>query len=379
MLHDFILSNCDELIWRTGTRVSAWPWPSHSSVELENDVRRFLTQLSETLRLEKTGVPFPPEAIAAAAAKHGGDLLAKGFTISQVVHDYGDVCQTITELAGEKVQPISLDEFHTLNRCLDTAIAEAVAEYGRLQVEATSHRDLEHRHQIAHELRNFVQTALLSFRVLKAGKAGASGSTGAVLGRSLVDIRDLADSIVSEVRLAAAARRRDRVSLRVFVDEISVAADLHAEYRNVHLTVEPVDPTLAVEVDPQLLASAVMNLLHNAFKYTRANGCVTIRTRSENGRVFIEVEDECGGLSQGDKDLSHSPGDRRGSLRPGLGLGLSIARKAATANGGEVHGRNLPGKGCVFGIELPLSFGEARTATQWRPPRLPSWGSAQGG
>ncbi len=369
MLHDFIRSNCDELISRTRARVSARPWPSHSSGELENDVRGFLTQLSEALRPEMTAVPFPPTAMGSAAAKHGGDLLAKGFTISQVVHDYGDVCQTITELAVEKRQSISPEEFHTLNRCQDTAIAEAVAEYGRLKVEATSHHDLEHRAQIAHELRNVVQTALLSFRVLKAGKAGASSSTGAVLGRSLVDIRDLAESVVSEVRLDATARRRDRVSLLGFVDEVSGAANLHAEYRNIQFTVEPVDPTLAIEVDPQLLASAVMNLLHNAFKYTRANGCVRIRTRSDDGRVFIEVEDECGGLGQEDTDLSHSIGDRRRRNRPGLGLGLSVARKAATAIGGGVHTRNLPGKGCVFSIELPLASGEAQMAPHWRPPQ----------
>ncbi len=380
MLHDFIRSNRDELISRTKAQVSAWPWPPASSDESDNGVPRFLTQLSETLRLETTAVPFSPTAIAAAAAKHGRDLLAKGFTISQVVHDYGDVCQTITELAVEKRQSISPEEFHTLNRCQDTAIAEAVAEYGRLKVEATSHHDLEHRAQIAHELRNVVQTALLSFRVLKAGKAGATGSTGAVLGRSLVDLRDLADSIASEVRLAAAVRRRDRVSLVVFVDEMSVAASLHAEYRNVHFTVEPVDPKLAIEVDPQLLASAVMNLLHNAFKYTPANGCVTIRTRTGNGRVFIEVEDECGGLGRLDTDLSRSSGDRRARNRPGLGLGLSIARSAVAANGGGVHTRNLPGKGCVFSIELPLASGEAPMSTHERPPEPPrSWGAVQSG
>ena len=378
MLHDFIRSNCDELISRTRARVSARPWPSHSSGELENDVRGFLTQLSEALRPEMTAAPFPPTAMGPAAAKHGGDLLAKGFTISQVVHDYGDVCETITELAVEKVQPVSLEEFHTLNRCLDAAIAEAVAEYGRRKAEATSHRDLEHRHQIAHELRNFVQTALLSFRVLKAGKAGASGSAGAVLGRSLVDIRDLAESIVSEVRLAATLRRSDRVSLRVFVDEISVAANLHAEYRNVHLAIEPVDPTLAIEVDPQLLASAVMNLLHNAFKFTRADGRVTIRTCTGNGRVFIEVEDECGGLGRMDTDLSRSSGDRRARSRLGLGLGLSIARSAVAANGGSVHTRDLPGKGCVFTVELPLASREEPVSVRQPLPEPPrSWGAVE--
>ena len=355
MLHDFIHSNREELISRTRAKVSARPWPPSSPDELENGVPLFLTQLSETLRLETSEAPFSPTAIGFSAAKHGRDLLGMGYTITQVVHDYGDVCQAITELAVERRAAISPEEFHTLNRCLDTAIAQAVTEYARLKEEATSHDDVEHRGRIAHELRNLVQTALLSFQVVKAGKVGAGGSTGAVLGRSLVDIRDLADSIISEVRLAATTRRRDRVSVLVFIDEVAVAANLHAEYRDIELTVEPVDRTLAIDVDPQLLASALMNLLHNAFKYTRAHGHVTIRTRAGKGRVSIEVEDECGGLGQHDTDLFRPFGDRRGSDRSGLGLGLAISRKAVTASGGEVHARDLPGKGCIFTIDLPLA------------------------
>jgi signal transduction histidine kinase len=82
---------------------------------------------------------------------------------------------------------------------------------------------------------------------------------------------------------------------------------------------------------------------------------VTIRARAANGRVSIEVEDECGGLGQDEKNLFRPFGDRRGSDRSGLGLGLAISRKAVTANGGEVRARDLPGKGCIFSIDLPLA------------------------
>jgi Histidine kinase-, DNA gyrase B-, and HSP90-like ATPase len=100
MLHDFISSNRDELISCTRAKVSARPWPPVSPDELENGVPLFLTQLSETLRLETTAVPFSPTAIGAGAVKHGRDLLAMGFTISQVVHDYGEVCQAFGDRRG---------------------------------------------------------------------------------------------------------------------------------------------------------------------------------------------------------------------------------------------------------------------------------------
>ena len=356
MLHEFIHAHRDELISLTRAKVSARPWPSASTEELENGVPVFLTQLAETLRLESTRTPFSSNAIGSSAAKHGRDLLNMGFTVSQVVHDYGDVCQAITELAVEKKAAISTEEFHTLNRCLDTAIAAAVTEYGRLRDEASAHHELERLGQVAHELRNHLQTAMLSFQVLKSGRVGITGSTGAVLGRTLIDLRDLVDGAISEVRLAATTQQRHRVPLRVFIEEVAVAANLHAVYREIRLTIGPVDPLLAIDVDPHLLASALMNLLHNAFKYTPANGQVSLRTRAANRRIFIEVEDECGGLDESASTKLFRPfGDRRGIDLSGLGLGLSISRRAVTANGGEIHTMNLPGKGCIFTIELPLA------------------------
>jgi hypothetical protein len=174
-----------------------------------------------------------------------------------------------------------------------------------------------------------------------------------------VNIRDLADSIASEVRLAGTARRHDRVSLVGFIDEIAAAASLHAQARNLRLTVERVDPTLVIDVDSQLLASAVMNLVHNALQYTHAQGQVTIRAYAKHDRAFIDVEDECGGLAQGATEQARPLGDRRRRARSGLGLGLSISRRAVTAIGGEVHTRDLPGKGCIFTVELPLATAAA--------------------
>ena len=114
------------------------PWPLVSTSELEHGVPLFLSQLSETLRSETTHTPFPPKAIGESAAKHGRELRERGFNISQVVHDYGDICQAITELALEQNLPIRTEEFHTLNRCLDTAIAEAVTEHARITAESRS-------------------------------------------------------------------------------------------------------------------------------------------------------------------------------------------------------------------------------------------------
>jgi hypothetical protein len=93
------------------------------------------------------------------------------------VHGYGDVCQSITDLAVETGAPISTNEFRTLNRCLDVAIAGAVTAFSRGQ-DIT--RDGE-----SHEMRDLIKTATTAFEVLQTGNVGVGGSTGAVVMRSL--------------------------------------------------------------------------------------------------------------------------------------------------------------------------------------------------
>ncbi len=139
-----------------------------------------------------------------------------------------------------------------------------------------------------------------------------------------------------------------------FLTDLAVAARLQADYSGLELVIDEVDPGLLARVDRQLLESALMNLLGNGFKYSRPGGRVTLRAREQAGQVNIEVEDECGGIDQSTGDPFQPFGDRRGQDRTGLGLGLSIARKAVRAQGGDITIRNIPGQGCVFTIAVPL-------------------------
>lgn len=120
--------------------------------------------------------------------------------------------------------------------------------------------------------------------MVKRGTVGVNGNTGAVLGRSLTGLRDLADSTLSDIRTAASHQRPELMSVSVFLGDIAVAAALQAEYSGLQFTVEPIDPELSVNVDRQLLSSAVTNLLSNAFKYTAAGGRVTLRARDGRTR-----------------------------------------------------------------------------------------------
>ena len=299
MLHEFLTTYHAAIIARTREKLLERPWPSASAGDLEHGVPLFLAQVSETLRREATAAPFSSEAIGTAGARHGGELLALGFNLSQVVHDYGDICQAVTELALEQHAAITTEEFHTLNRCLDTAIAEAVTEHGRLTAERASADELEHFGEVTHEIRDRLNTANLAFEILKRGKVAINGSTGAVLGRSLMDLAAFVDSTLTDIRLDADVQRRERTLVASFVSDIAVNARLQAEYRGLEFVLRPGAPGLAVTAEPQLLASAVTNILNNAFKYTPPGGRVVLTVHAADTRLLIEVEDQCGGLPAG--------------------------------------------------------------------------------
>jgi signal transduction histidine kinase len=354
MLQEFIEIHRDEIIKRCRAKVATRSVPPPTEAEIDHGVPLFLDQLVTALR--SGGVKLNPE-ITKSAVLHGHDLLLQGFTVSQVVHDYGDVCQSITDLAMEMNAPISTDDFRTLNRCLDDAIAGAVTEFGRGRtqsgIDGEAARGSERLGFLAHELRNLTNTALLAFEALRTGTVGVAGNTGAVLQRSLIATRGLIERSLSEVRLTQGVQHRERIEMSQFIAELTQAATLEASARDITLTVMSVADGVTVEADRQVLAAVIGNLLQNAFKFTRPRTTVTLRVGVSTERVFIDVEDECGGLPAGKVDELFSPFQQRSSDRTGLGLGLAFSRWGAHANNGLLQARNLPGKGCVFTVDLP--------------------------
>ena len=190
MLHEFLSQNRDLLIERCREKVAKRFEPTEAASTVEHGVPLFLQQLAETLQAELTtsargsveSEPTPaPTAIGRAAALHGAELLRRGFTADQVVHDYGDVCQTVTALAIEQGSPISVDEFRTLNRCLDNAIADAVASYGEARQVSLDRKTQTSQRSLADYTANhrrLIAIARQSFTAIKTGNIGPGGATG---------------------------------------------------------------------------------------------------------------------------------------------------------------------------------------------------------
>ncbi|MEJ1963453.1 MAG: HAMP domain-containing sensor histidine kinase [Gammaproteobacteria bacterium] len=371
MLHQFLAANRADLIERCRLKVARRLAPTVTAAELTHGIPAFLDQLIKTLQVEQTSDPMRSRRVSgpsgggpgmseigATAALHGRELSKHGFTVDQVVHDYGDLCQAITDLAFERSAPIEIDEFRTLNRCLDNGIADAVTEYAfqrSSMVENNSVKALNERlGLLAHELRNHIHTATLAIMAIKKGNVGLTGATGAVLDRSLIGMRSLIDRSLADVRVAAGMPARHRlISLADFVADVRISASLEAQARHCVFTVGEVDPLLALKVDREMLFSAVGNLLQNGFKFTKPQTEVSMQAYVAADRILIEIEDRCGGLPAGAAEEMFLPFSQSGEDRSGLGLGLAICRRSVEANDGFLRVRDIPGTGCVFTIDLP--------------------------
>ena len=93
MLHQFIEANREAILARARTMVATRRWPTASTEELVTGSPLFLTQLIGSLRKADAMTTKDDGAIGPSATLHGGQLLSMGYSISQVVHLYGDVCQ----------------------------------------------------------------------------------------------------------------------------------------------------------------------------------------------------------------------------------------------------------------------------------------------
>jgi signal transduction histidine kinase len=348
MMLEFIAVHREDIIRRCRMKISMRLVPPPTEAELDHGVPLFLEQLVDALRLGPSSIA----AIRGTALLHGHD-----FTVAQVVRDYGDVCQSITELAVELNAPIAAGDLRTLNRCLDDAIAGAIIEHGHKRVQSgcdgEAARGSERLGFLAHELRNLTNTAIVAFESLTTGNVGISGSTGTVLHRSLMGIRTLVGRSISEVPLTQRINSPERFFVWSFVDELTPEGAAAANAAGVTLTVLPIDDGLVIEADRLVLKAVVMNLLQNAFKFTRPGTMVTLRVAASAERVLIEVQDECGGLPRGNVEDLFRPFAPSHPDRTGIALGLSFSRWAVEANHGSIYARDVSGVGCVFTLDLP--------------------------
>lgn len=157
--------------------------------------------------------------------------------------------------------------------------------------------------------------------------------TGEVFPRTILNLGELANSTVEQVRLLA--------------EEKSITID------------EQIRPDVLVEGDPLRLQQLIVNLLDNAIKYTSQGGRVAVTVAAATTRAQISVADTGLGIPADSVphvfDRFYRADKARARNTGGAGLGLAIVKAICSAHGGSINVNSTEGAGSVFTVELPLA------------------------
>lgn len=358
VLHEALSVKRDEVVQRWKALVQGKLAPeAMPPLELANEIPKFVTEIVAALRVDaglSSFGPSPEESMTAAG--HGAQRLRLGFSIESVVKEYGLLREAIVATSIDSgVQP-TFRELQIVFDAIVTGIADAVAAYSRQRDAELSRQANEHFAFIAHELRDPLSAATAAFLFLKrSGQLPVEARSVEVVDRGLQRTRELIDQTLQIARVASGIElRRQSTTLKSLLEDVELAAISEAESKGVAIK-SAVAKDEQVNIDTRLVRSALGNLLQNAVKYTTTGSVVELRGQVTNGRVILEVEDCCGGLDPGKVEEAFAPFIRLDNRQTGFGLGLAIAKQAVDAHGGTIRVQNLPGKGCIFVLEIPIA------------------------
>jgi len=317
--------------------------------ELCDHLPRIFDELLAAFRAdESAGVGTEP-----ASTAHGVQRLRVGFDVVEVVREYEILADCILDELEASGRNISTRTFRRVQSLLNAGRAHAVSAYAERRDEDIAREHSQHVAFVAHELRGPLMAAFLSATALQKQARLEDDRALSILVRNLASLRELIDQVLLADRLAGRVQlTRETFDLRGLFDEVVTDTGLAAERNRVELIVDAPD-TLPFNGDRRLIRSAVSNILGNAVKFTHEGRAITLRAKRADGVTTIEVEDGCGGLPEGNPDDLFEPLVQRGNDRTGFGLGLAIVKQAIEAHGGSTHVRSLPGRGCIFSLELP--------------------------
>jgi signal transduction histidine kinase len=295
-------------------------------------------------------------------------VLAGWVLARRVVNPLGHITRTARSVAGrnlgERIRLVGPDD--ELKELADTF--DAMLE--RLDLAFDSQRRFAAN--ASHELR----TPLTVSRTLIQVALGRPDACAALrrLGTSLLEI-NIQQQEITDALLMLAHSESTRVQTRP-VDLVDLArraaGELGGEAAHAGVEVRVVGVGAPADGDPVLLESLVRNLVHNGIRYNYPGGWVHVEVGGDQGGAWLTVGNTSTKvITEAELEVIFEPFQRLGAERTGsgVGLGLSIVRSCANANGGQVTARPRPGGGLVVHFELPLHAAASSTSRAVIPDR----------
>ena len=356
---------------------------AHAFNAMAADLRRLITEQERSRsRLEATlanlndGVVITDEAgtvvrLNAAATRMLGatseEAVGQPFVVVSRDHDLADLLSAALATNGPRAATV---EYSRDRRVLEASAQPFSGGGERLGLvvlrDVTELRRLERMRQefvanVSHELRTPLASIRVLVETLEAGAADDPAVAGAFLRRIIGEVDHLV-GLVDEL-LDLARLETGRAVLRVEawepVDLLTRAVE------RLRPQVERAGLVLRVEVPPELprlrvdrgrIEQVLMNLIHNAVKFTPEGGEIVVGAEMADGMVLMSVRDTGVGIAAEElprifERFYKSDAARRS---PGSGLGLAIAKHIVQAHGGKIWAESMPGRGATFFFTLPL-------------------------
>ena len=212
----------------------------------------------------------------------------------------------------------------------------------------------------SHEIRTPLAGIQATLETLDLGAIDDPDAARPFVSSALVEVQRLTTFVESLLDLSRLEMGWTRLSLQMIavddvIDRCLGMMSSMASRAGIEVVVDAQQGLPEISADAGRLHQAMVNLVHNAIKFTPAGGRVTISSESRNGSVWLHIKDTGIGIPPEDVSLLMDrvgQGDESG-MRGG-GLGLAIVRQIVEAHEGEVRVESEIGKGSTFSLRLPL-------------------------
>jgi two-component system phosphate regulon sensor histidine kinase PhoR len=248
------------------------------------------------------------------------------------------------------------------------AIAVPVAHSGVLLLfqDLTELRNLQATRRelignISHEFRTPLAGIKAMVETLRDGAVSDQGTAQDFLNRIDGEVDRLTQLVaelteLSRIETGKAELKLEPVNINDLAEEVTAQLKPQAERQRLSLVKELASELPQVPADRARVRQVIVNLLHNAIKFTDPGGRITVGTRGEGDSVTVAIADTGRGISG--EDLPHVferfyKGDKV-RTGEGTGMGLAIAKHIVEAHGGNIRVESQEGRGSTFSFNLPI-------------------------
>ena len=328
--------------------------------QLRDDMPQVLEQIVRSLESDR---PQHTERLNEMTSHHGETRFHQSFNLDELLIEYGVFRAVLMDEVVRYRGAVTPDEVVSLSAAIDVTGRRACVAFVNFQaaeLKAATEAQSKYLSFLSHDLRGGLNGVFLMIEVLRRELANHPQLADTVEDLDVMR-RSLMETVATMDRFLHAERFRKgkvqvkpgKVHLKPLLSEAASQLSYQAKDKGIELRVDaPQDCTIIS--DRELLSLIFQNLISNAVKYAERGAVEVIGRQTDDGGCIVSVRDQGPGIEPEKLSELFAPfsrGETHG--KPGVGLGLSIARQAAQMLGAKLWAESKPGEGSTFHVQLP--------------------------